>query len=275
MNREQQSKVLIETIFNCQEKIRLQANHELDEGDNFEKRKRQVYIPVIRGLSGIGKSSFSRKAVNEYFNQNQLRDNPEMESFAEKTFKNPSSYLNIRLDMERQSDYSSPFVFLITVFLYECFKSPEIRVGNLKGIVDEFQGCISVNRVLAMIYEIEGEEEIPILVNMDECGGIADTVLKAIIRLLATSLTSGKKVYITISGLYDDSVFSAIKKSSVEKKDITLPPLTEHHITTMLQLLGITWTPNSNYFRYLIWLTGGIPRYVSYLLFSIAVEFRL
>jgi hypothetical protein len=34
---------------------------------------------------------------------------------------------------------------------------------------------------------------------------------------------------------------------------------------TMLQLLGITWTSNNYYFRYLIWLTGGIPRCVSYL----------
>jgi hypothetical protein len=46
-----------------------------------------------------------------------------------------------------------------------------------------------------MIYEIEREEDIPFLVNIDECGGIADTVLNAIIRPLATSNQWQESIY--------------------------------------------------------------------------------
>lgn len=112
------------------------------------------------------------------------------------------------------------------------------------------------------------------LVNVDEANKIDEVTLTAVLKIFGYELCMGRKVYITVSGIYKQSVKTAIDFSGMHRKDVFLPPLKMEESLVIFHSLGLVQsadpTKQNRYFLHLLWLAGGVPRYLDYLVYSIA-----
>lgn len=121
----------------------------------------------------------------------------------------------------------------------------------------------------------------PVLLNVDEAQNISSKVLFDIVTILGECLLHGVEVYFTISGLYDLDIKSIIL-SAGRAVEIYIPPLDMNSCAEIVsEFMSPTVTLTADmvllnpFMRHLLWLCGGIPRYVSFLLFSIAEQFQM
>ena len=112
------------------------------------------------------------------------------------------------------------------------------------------------------------------IVNIDEANSLQETELCAVLQLFGRELCMGRRVYITVSGIYKQSVKTAVDFSGMQRKDIFLPPLLMEECLVIFNSLGLVPTTDTGelnrYFLHLLWLAGGVPRNLDYLIYALA-----
>lgn len=113
------------------------------------------------------------------------------------------------------------------------------------------------------------------IINIDEANALAEAELTEVLKCFGRELCLGKRVYITVTGIYKASVTAAIDFSGMIRRDVFLPPLLMEQSLAIFASLGLI--PRNAiaeqlnpYFVHLVWLAGGVPRYLDYLTYSIA-----
>jgi hypothetical protein len=275
-NREKQCIMFSDVLYDKQEKIRKMCVDDNSSRDKWETFKREIHVPVILGLSGIGKTSFARCALPIQAKKSSSVEDVQKRTFFEE-FKDEINYLNVRIGLDIDLGREKAHFFLIEQLLIEWSKYDMVfttkKKEELRSLLVQYEKVLNMESILQLIYDVEGI--IPILVNLDEASKCSVELLKNIVVILGRLLTSGKKIFFSISGLYNETVFSAISKSSVERSDLFLPPLTLQHMQSILSQFGTGIQSANPHLQYLLWLTGGVPRSVEYLIASVAEGFNL
>ena len=143
----------------------------------------------------------------------------------------------------------------------EMTKDQLLRAISASRVAD-----IDIAMALGVIQSLTGCSQV--LVNLDEANGLVKDELVKILQSFGTCLCDGLPVLFSISGLRDTKIFEAVNKSSMKTKVILLSPLKEEHCVTIIKHVLPAFDVNCGnvFFKYLLLLMGGVPRYLQYLL---------
>lgn len=116
-----------------------------------------------------------------------------------------------------------------------------------------------------------------LIVNLDEAQSMLANDLASIIRAFGEVLFSGRSVYYSVTGLYSAGTVDGVRYSFNRENPIYLPVLTVEQLCIICKHIGllpqvIQDKQVNPHFRHLLWMTGGVPRYLDYLVYSIADE---
>ena len=94
------------------------------------------------------------------------------------------------------------------------------------------------------------------LVNVDEANKIDEATLTAVLTIFGKELCMGRRVYITVSGIYKKELRTAVDFSGMLREDIFLPPLKMEESLTIFHSLGLVQSADSKeqnpYFLHLL-----------------------
>ena len=148
-------------------------------------------------------------------------------------------------------------------------------VENIKQkIVNEFlpvSDIISLQDVFDWIIRITGAK--CMMVNVDEANRLIQADMEHVIDLFGKFLSVGNKLYFSVTGIYTTTITAAINGSSMEARQVILPALTMPncvHLCKFLGLLPQDQEQHNIFFTQLLWLAGGVPRYIVNLVHCIA-----
>lgn len=249
--------------------------------DNWENSKREIKIPITHGLSGIGKSRFAREALIRYIRRlsetDQLSGHASNENFVDH-FLNDKLLGNFRIAMDDVIQEDNIQKQLTIEILYQFMKYslldkvPENGRHKIKSIIEK--SIENFNLLEAIKFIIEKTPFSCILVNIDEASAVSQTILQSILKCFGDLLCLGLPVYFTVSGVYrGPSMENAAISSGMQLVVILLPPLSVDECCFICHKfldLPESSTENNQFFLHLVWLAGGVPRYLAYLLFFIA-----
>ena len=153
-------------------------------------------------------------------------------------------------------------------------------VENIKQkIVNEFlpvSDIISLQDVFDWIISITGAK--CMMVNVDEANRLIQADMEHVIDLFGKFLSVGNKLYFSVTGIYTTTITAAINGSSMEARQVILPALTMPncvHLCKFLGLLPQDQEQHNTFFTQLLWLAGGVPRYIVNLVHSIAEKLNM
>jgi hypothetical protein len=113
------------------------------------------------------------------------------------------------------------------------------------------------------------------IVNIDEASKTTESILEQILNLFSQAILRYKiPIYFTITALYKETISKAISSSMMQRKDIYLSPLGMNHMNDIFANFGVQVITNTE-FQYLLYLSGGVPRYVHYLLQILSTNSRI
>lgn len=148
-------------------------------------------------------------------------------------------------------------------------------VDNVKEkIINEFllvREIISLQHVFDWIIRITGAK--CMIVNVDEANRLNQADMTHVIEIFGKFLSVGNKLYFSVSGIYTTIIPAAINGSSMAARQVILPALTMPDCVNLCEFLGLLTQDQKQhniFFTQLLWLTGGVPRYIVNLVNSIA-----
>jgi hypothetical protein len=114
-----------------------------------------------------------------------------------------------------------------------------------------------------------------VIINIDEAQNLRDLLQLAIELLVRPLLVSNTRVFITITGITSDDITAAINASSVKPLDIVLPLLKQDHMVDIVAtLFNVRPDAVPHSVDTAVWWTGGVPRFLEYLLRQVAEKAR-
>ena len=286
VNREKSSVSLIKQLFKVYKLRKF----------NFEKSKRDLYLPISTGLSGIGKSKFARMAVQKFLG---LVGNGEVENFDDEKKENGDpaireiykdkifmkeleTVINLRVDVNLQvsenirNRMGVSVLFQWSKYLFSSMKGKDTTYNEAElkhRFDDEFRkyddSDLNFKNVIEKIMEVTGQ---PIFLNLDEIQQSAEkNVLNQLIEDVAMILSNEKLncLHVVMTGIHSVSILNSFVASGVEMAPIALPPLDMIHIQEIIKTLFPHISKGNHYWDHLLYLTGGIPRHLEYLLRTI------
>jgi hypothetical protein len=103
-----------------------------------------------------------------------------------------------------------------------------------------------------------------LLANFDEASLFPE--LSGVPSALRACICSGLKVFFTVSGSFEPSLMTAPSDAGMISVNIFLPPLTIHQCENSLSHLNLLPAKRCPFLKHLLWLAGGIPRYLAMLI---------
>eukprot|EP01039_Chlorochromonas_danica_P004236 gene4236-4655_t len=197
---------------------------------NWETFKR-FSIPVSMGIAGIGKSEFSRKGLFEYIKRLSQQADIDTASPREQQFliimRDKNKCCNIRLGMD---EILSPVEYgvdtsIMVELLYTALHYNLREKQQRKSILNLVRSSLSLELADIFAFLMDFLDVEAFLTNIDEANSLEESTLTTVLKLFGYELCMGRRVYITVSGIYKQSVRNAINFSGMGRKDIFLPPL--------------------------------------------------
>jgi hypothetical protein len=146
-----------------------------------------------------------------------------------------------------------------------------VRASTLLKILNNCGGAVDFTDTVHWIINCTGYDAV--VINIDEASGLSELDLGAILQWCGYAICRGLRLYFTVTGVYDGSILTAVTRSMMQLIRIVLPPLTMESSIDVLQCFGaISGSGLSPFARQLVWLAGGIPRYLSYLVHALAAS---
>jgi hypothetical protein len=127
--------------------------------------------------------------------------------------------------------------------------------------------CLTMNGVLEFLKSCG---VVTIFINVDEADKWKD--LGIVLTTFGYALWQKHNVYFTVTGLYNKSISDGLVESCMRRVDILIAPLSMNHCERILASIGLDGTLDSVLFKHWVGLAGGIPRYLVYLLQTLANE---
>eukprot|EP00974_Lingulodinium_polyedra_P064653 6245454-Lingulodinium_polyedra.AAC.1 len=221
------------------------------------------------GIAGIGKSELTRKGVSEHIktlNQDYFDAASPREQQFLTIMRDENKCCNIRLGMDEiippggvSGVATSIMVELLYVALrYNLRDSGEEQKKSIENLVRVSPSLVLAD-ILDFLISFLGVEAF--LVNIDEANSLDEPELTAVLKLFGHEICMGRRVYITVSGIYKQSVKTAIDFSGMRRKDVFLPPLLMDESLAIFNSLGLVPSTDpaaqNRYFLHLLWLAGG------------------
>lgn len=246
--------------------IQLKALYDLSEkfpnktdGGNISERR--IKFPTILGPAGVGKTTFARRALKHY-----------CETFEDDFVRKlEAESLSIRLSCKER--YVGTQKELAIKLLYEVYKY-NLRNKNqtLESTVLFFNRVESLTLSDVVDYIFIRTKKDILLVNLDEVQTLYTGELEKVLQLFADELCKGKKVFVSVTGIYNNTISNHLRDSQFQYDFIYLKPLKlEHDLKILSDFFGELITKNTflsgtNHFMNALWLFGGIPRLLGALL---------
>jgi len=150
------------------------------------------------------------------------------------------------------------------------YDMPEITHAILRGKMGAGTSFITLGDIFACMMECGIEA---IMVNIDECDKLGTDDLSEVFRMFGHELCNGAPVYFTVTGIYNNQILNGIDGSGMGRQDITLPPLKCSDVRKIVEKLGLD--SGNQHYGQLLWLSGGIPRYLQKLLIRLALSINI
>mgnify|MGYP005991557491 CR=1 FL=1 len=168
---------------------------------------------------------------------------------------------------------------VVVEILYQFMQHSLINTGDVYGrlcilaIIQKMKNFFTLSNAFNFI--LSNSKFTTFLVNIDDASEASPDMLKSILKLFGDLLCNGYPVYFTVTGVYQVHNIEEVPALLSMKRDlILLPPLTTEDSCSICRQLGVL-SQNENeainpLFLHLVWLAGGMPRYLGYLLYTIA-----
>ena len=249
-------------------------------GKSFNEVKSIFPLIACLGFSGIGKTTFIRKALLNV-------------KFPNKLYLNSESRLNIDIDSKFENitngcskaatnnddilEHNVAMSLLFHFCVYMLKEGTSIISSDM--LCDKMLACANSTlkvRKLKLLEAVDiifyqNTEITSILINIDKVDGIGQIdalLLKNLMYKLTNLILNKRRVYITISGLYHNSVLTAMTKTGMKTVLIRLSPLKYSHMYAILNNIFsylkinpfANCSESSPWLHHLLWAIGGIPR---------------
>jgi hypothetical protein len=269
VNRDEEIKQLINLFANMD----VERKKEL----GWEWGKRNVVFPIAVSFSGIGKTTFLRLGVEKFLSTPSLQEGVSLEFLS-----SLKKMTNIRLDCSSLAHIggadgcvSAAYSVSYEVFKYDLHSSrsrdvimdriefvSEMKKRSIRSGIEEF----TIDQALEIILRHCPDG---IILNIDEADKLGSHDLMRLVICLGKWLLAGHRILFCVSGLHNKHMFDAFLKCGMSAEKIVLPALSRLHIGAILEDLfgcNISGVVNNPFIGHLLWLVGGIPRYLEYLI---------
>ena len=112
------------------------------------------------------------------------------------------------------------------------------------------------------------------LFNIDEASAKSTADLTVVLKMFGSLVCGGHPVLFTVTGIYNGpGMEDAVDYSHMKRAVVLLPQLTIRDccdICKAMDLLDKSRQQHNKHFMHLVWLCGGVPRYLSFLIHAIA-----
>ena len=168
---------------------------------------------------------------------------------------------------------------VVVEILYQFMKHSLINTGGVHGrlrilaIIQKMKKVFTLTNAFNFI--LSNSKFTTFLVNIDNVSVVSPDMLKSVLKLFGDLLCTGYPVYFTVTGVYQGYNIEEVPALLSMRRDlILLPPLTTEDSCRICRQLGVL-SQNENeainpLFLHLVWQAGGMPRYLAYLLYTIA-----
>ena len=134
---------------------------------------------------------------------------------------------------------------------------------------------LTIQNTMGVIAEIT--ETTAVIINFDEVNLLTEETLCQLLLQLkhvivhGCSGAPGVPLYFSLSGLFHSTIPDAVKSSGMCMIEVILPPLKEAHMVQIIgELLGVKRFRLNPFLSNLMWLLGGVPRYLAFALADLA-----
>lgn len=287
-----ESSVAIVNVFKEQDRVRKRAIKALKSGNasTWETFKRAIKFPLCMGLSGCGKSTAARKAVPVYLETVKERTafDENLATAAKKCNYQLGKLCHVTITMKQlvcisamDSLSEDPVLSIVHKIIIELLNEaskysadavddPLLHKKRIEQLVIKYSSVVDLSSIYKWLLEKTGAS--CMIINIDETQALEESQLPKVLRALGEILCSGKALYYSVTGLYANRIIKGITDSFSEGISLILPVLTVKHGVEICQSVGLL--PESGdvnpFFRHLLWIAGGIPRNLDYLIYSVA-----
>jgi hypothetical protein len=163
-------------------------------------------------------------------------------------------------------------VSLLQVALRYHFRD-DSRAARVR-IQELVRACPAVDVGHVVKWLLDYTEASCILLDIDEANKIEVGDLTNILRVCCQGIGCGLRMYISVTGNYKETVPTSVDHAGYVGVNIFLPPLSMKQCFSIMESFGlISADENVNpFFSHLVMLAGGVPRYLDYLISSIATR---
>lgn len=244
----------------------------------FESLKGCLSFPFALGLSGIGKTRIGRVGIQTYvelFSNRGSSSSGAIEHLSEPEFSRfvdilrDCLYIRVGLETIGRGKNAEDFVARVILFewlQYNLSDRQSEEELKLKCANTNFKN-LTIASVLDAIFQ-SGEFKC-VYIHIDE----ADKGIEYIIELLVlfgSYFATGKRLLFFVSGIKTTSLISTLSRSPIKPVPIYLPPLELDHMNEIMRSILPNYDVENRRFAHLLWLTGGIPKYLVDLLGAVA-----
>lgn len=245
--------------------------------ETFDHIKGALSFPYALGLSGIGKTRFGRvgllKYADTYFAPMTCASaNAHGHTNSDHKFREFMELirdcLNIRVGLETILSYGGSVEnFIARSILFEwlkCSLDSNQSVAQLQeACKSTYFGNLTVASVLDAVFEL-GKYSC-VYINIDEADKGSEH-LATIISIFGSYFATGKCLLFFVSGIKTSTLKAKLSVSTIKPQPINLPPLSIDHMRDIVRKVLPCYDVENRLFSHLLWLTGGIPKYLVSLL---------